>query len=916
VTTPLHGRDAELARLHALVAAAGAGNGGALVLAGAAGLGKSALLDALAAELDGVRVVRATGSEAEGVLPFAALDALLRPLLPLRHLLPEVQVAALDAAFALGPGVPAHAYAVGAATLSLLSAAAEDRPVVCLVDDAQWLDPASLGALAFAARRLGAEPVAIVLAGRTGDGAPLAIPDVDVLELAPLAPAAARALLGARVAPEVADELVAAADGNPLVLRELAARLGRAEFEGRAALVGPLPPHQRAEALFAETIAGLGGRPRAALLVLAAAGDGDVRALEPALGAAGARLEDLETAEAAGLVRLLGGRVEPVHPLVRSVAYHGAAPDERRRAHAAVAGGLPDGDPRRAWHLAAAATRPDEAVAALLDERAAEARRRGGYASAARAQRRAADLSPDPGKRAQRLLDAADDFDIAGAIGEAASVLAEAAELDLDAATAARLRGHRAHLALVQGRPGAARDELVAVGAALEADAPVSSARYRLEAAFASMLLGDGDAWRELSGSALAVVGERDASTRRVAVAMHAAARIATLGDPADPSVADALALVAALLARPEPIGGALEVYGVLALALAWIERFDDADRLLTRLVGDARALHVLIALPYLLTARAVLDFRLGRWSAAAAAAGEAAALAELTGTPSSLAAARAAQAVVGAWRGEEAARALADAALAPAADSAPREAAGAHYALAVAAVLADRPADALERFQAAAAVPTGIAAAGGAPWRPDHVEALIRLGDSGAPAAVEALEAWARASGCASPVAAALRCRALLAPDDGIDAAFAAAHAAAERIPVPLERARTLLAHGERLRRARRRAEARAPLRAAIELFEQLGAGRSAARARKELRATGGMVPDRVRPEHAELTPHELQVALMVAQGRTNREVAGALFVAPKTVEHHLSAIYRKLGIRRRGELAPLFAQELAAAS
>jgi DNA-binding CsgD family transcriptional regulator len=915
VSTPLHGRETELARLRELVAVARAGSGAALVVEGDAGLGKSALLARLRGELDGALVVAAAGSEAESVLPFAGLDALLRPLLPLRRLLPDVQATALEAAFSLGPDAAAHAYAVGAATLSLLAAGAEEQPVVCLVDDAQWLDPPSLAALAFAARRLHTEPVAMVFAARTGDGAQLAIPDVEVLALTPLSRGAARALLGDRVAADVAEEIVAAADGNPLVLRELAARLDRAQLEGRDALVGPLPPHQRAEALFSETIAALDTRACRALVVLAAAGDTDVRLLASALAGAGGRLEDLEAAESAGLLKLLGGRVELAHPLVRSVAYHRAAPDAQRRAHAVVARALAPGDPRRAWHLAAAATRPDEDIAAQLDERAADARRRGGYASAARAQRRAADLTPDDDARARRLLDAADDFDIAGAVEEAVKVVDEAAALDMAAATASRVRGHRAHLRLVQGQPAAARDALVTEASALESAAPVSAARYLLEASLATMLLGDGEGWRELSGRALALVGQRDEPTRRVAVAMHAAARIGSIGDPRDPFLADALAMVEQLHARPEPIGGALEVYGVLAHTLVWIERFDDADRLLTRLIDDARALHVLIALPYLLSVRALLEFRLGHWSASAATAGEAATLAELTRGRSFLAEARAVQAIVEGWRGEQAAcREHAHAALALAAEAGPRLAAGAHYALATAATVANRPDEALEQLRAAVAVHagSGLVAAGSDLWQADLVEALIRMGDAQAAAAAATLEDQARASGCAGPLAAALRCRALLAPDDHIDAAFAAALDAVDRVPLPLERARILLCQGERLRRARRRAEARTPLRAALEIFEQLGAAGLAARARKELRATGGMVPERVRPEHGELTPHELQVALMVAQGRTNREVAGALFLAPKTVEHHLSAIYRKLGVRRRGELAPLFAHEL----
>jgi DNA-binding CsgD family transcriptional regulator len=920
MTRKLVGRDAERERLDALLAAVRAGKGQVLVVSGPPGIGKSALLDELERSAAGLRVLRATGVQAERELAFGALQSLLLDVLDLRDRLPAVQAQALERAFALAAGEAADRFAIAAGVLSLLAAAAGDTGVLCIADDVQWFDEPSLAALAFAARRLRSEGVGVVLAEREAGKPSAALAGLPRLALDPLDEPAARELLraeGPAIPGETAAEIVAGAEGNPLALLELAARLSPHVRMGRAALLGPPPPHADAEQLLGQRVAALAPATRAALLIAAAAERSDTAFLAGALRAAGLALPDLVEAERQGLVRLHADSIALGHPLVRSVAYHAADPGDRRRAHAAVAAALTPGDRRRPWHLAAAALEPDEAVAVALDEGANDARRRGGYASAARALQRAAELTPDGDDRARRLADSAHDFEMAGHAAEAEAMLAAAARSATDPAIAARIRGLQAHQ-LSREHPAEARPLLLAEAEALTAAIPLSAARYLLEAGWAGMLLGDLDGWLEPSRRALELLEGREGSTRRVARAQYAAALItAGRADAAEPLV-DA---VLQSLAPPgplatEPIAGAVEVHASLCESLTWLERWDAAERLSARLVDSAHATGAAGVLPYVLCVRAALDLRLGRWTAAGAALHEAVALADATGQASFLGGAIGLRAVAGALRGESSAPADAHRALELSEHAAPSLAIHGHAALGSLAVARGELAEAVARFTTAGEIDERARFAEPArrTWEPDLIETLIRSGDEAA--AVARLERWERDGarlGRRFVLATAARCRALLAADDELDAAFGVAIAAHDGLPMPYERARTLLAYGERLRRARRRTDARAPLREALELFEALPSDRWARQARRELRATGGMVPAARPHELAELTPHEVQVALMVAEGRTNREVAAALFLSPKTVEHHLSAIYRKLGIARRTELARAFAGELA---
>ncbi len=917
----LIGRAAELSVLRAAVDRAREGAGGVVVVEGPPGQGKSSLLAALAAEATGVHVLPVAGSQSETGLPFAALDALARPLLEHLPALPGPQAAALERALAIRPGGAVERYAVAAATLSLLAAASASEPLLCLVDDVQWLDESSRAALFFAARRLRTEPIALVLAGRGEPAAPDSIGEVARVRLSPLSDADSIALVDAltdhRIAPESAERLARAGAGNPLALRELVRRLPAEVRDGRAAMTGPPPPDASARALLSERAAALPANARRALLITAVAGDSAPHELRRALAGAGLSTHDLLAAESAGMLRLAPDGPVLQHPLVWSVAYHDAAPAARRAAHRAVADAMAPFDHRRPWHLAAAAAEPDETVASALDRIADDAETRSAFASAARARHRAADLSPDPPARCRRLLAAAAAFEVAGAFREAELVLEQAERHADDPRTRARLRGMQAHQRLRSGHPAEARDDLLAAARSSRATDPAPAAGLFLEASFASMLLGDVDGWRSHAESSLACAPDRAGSVRRAALSIHAAALIAAgRADEASAAIHEIEADLDGGPAGAVAVTGAVEAYGLLVHALVWIERFDSAGRLLERLIGDARRAGAAAALPFLLGQRAVFWLRLGRWSEATAALDEAVTLAEDTGQHAYLTGSLGLRALFNALRGDaEEARATADRGLAVGEIAAPRLAIWPRWALGLLALGRGDIAAALTHLQHAARVhdAAGFAEPGSRPWQPDLIEALTRAGQL--EAAERALADWTRQGdehGRVFAQATAARCRGILAGDDEIDAAFTKALQRHAELPMPYDRARTLLAYGQRLRRARRRSDARPPLRDALRVFSDLGAADWAALARSELRACGGAVPVSARPRTAELTAHEMQVALMVAQGGSNREVGASLFLSPKTIEHHLSTIFRKLGIKRRTELARALGADL----
>ncbi|MBB4660714.1 AAA family ATPase [Conexibacter arvalis] len=913
----LYGRSREREQLAELVRGAGAGRSFAVLVEGPAGIGKSVLLaEAVAQAPADASVLRTAGFEAEAGIPYGALSELLAPALHLLDGLPEAQRAALAGALALERALPRDRFAVPAAVLGLLGLAADERPLLVVVDDVHWLDPASREAVLFAAQRIDAEGVGIVLAARDSDGGPVAAPSVERLGLEPLARADALALLrdGAPLADDVAEALLRVSAGNPLALRELPRALSAAQRTGQAPLSGPPASGGRVEAAFERQLAQLPATTRAALCLLAAGAGSPPEAIERALAAVGADGDALAPARAAGLLVERDGGLAFRHPLLTAAAYHAAPSGERRTAHRALAAALGDVQ-HRAWQLSGAAFGPDEEAAAALRAAGEEARERGAHAEAARAFGRAAELSREPTARAALELEAARDHAVAGHGERALELARRAAESD-DAAVRAGAEHLRAHVLMRGGDPleavGALRS--LAARAAARGDR-AASARYLLEASFAHMYRGE---MAELSELAAQARAQAEGVSPELAMAAGVAEGEALIALGRSREGDALLSGAEPLLHEFDPLSDLAELVGMAAMASLWIERFERVERIAGRMIAIAREAGAVGRLPFPLGVRSQLHWRRGRWAAAYADAEEAVRLARETGQTGTLALTLAAltRAEAGIGRLEEARAhgeegvALAEVAAGAATVLHSLAALGfaeltAGRAEAAAAVLAR--ADAIDR-----GLPLGEPAL--TMYAPDLVEALVRAGrrEEAARALARLEEGADRTAGAWSDAVAA-RGRLLLAEEADVERIGAEALLAHGLVEMPFERARTELLLGERLRRARRRAAARERLERALATFDRLGAEPWASRARTELRATGAAAgaPARAVTPVEELTPHELQVALLVAEGRTNREVGAALFLSAKTIEHHLSAIYRKLGLRSRTQLAAMLAGE-----
>jgi DNA-binding CsgD family transcriptional regulator len=896
----LVGRAAELERIDDVLSAARGGRSRALVLRGEAGIGKTALLDWAAGRYPELAVLRAVGVESEAELACAGLHALLRPLLAHLDDLPARQAAALRAALAIDATASTDRFGVYVGTLGLLAAAAERGPLLCLVDDAHWLDSLSAEALVFAARRLDAEPVAMLFAARTGER-PFPAIGLPELAIGPLDDASSAALLardGRRLGDEPGRRLLRLAAGNPLALLELPRRLSDAQLVGAAPLEDPVPVSEVVEAAFRARLERLSGPAQHALL-LAAACDSDV-----ATAAAGDGLvAALEEAERSGLVHLEGDAVRFRHPLVRAATYQRATPAERRSAHAELAAGLAGLPDEQAWQLASAAASPDERVAALLDEAAARAGRRGSMAARARALARAAELTPDPQRRAGRLVDAARAAFEAGHSAVASAAIAEADALADDPVL-------RADVALVRWDVESTSWDRLFPSFVRAAEEVIGSDPHRAARMLSSTtdyLHGCGrtaDA-RAMHERAWALA-ERRPQPGLLGVAVDEAwARLEDLRP--EGAVAAALAALAAGAGSTDP--GDLEELPHGAQVLVFAEH-PAAGPQIDALVDRARVEGAMPVLCAALADRADLELREGRLHAAYATAAEAHAIAETVGGWRALWAGTS-LAEAEAYLGHEAAcREHAAAALDEAAPATRWWRACAHRALGALA-LGLRELEAAEHHLALAGSLIPLRHPGFFHSQPDHAEALLRTGRTR-----EGLELLAdierRAERAALPrtLGAARRCRLLVAGEDEVDGLGRALLDAAPP-PTLFEAARVRLFSGERLRRLGRRVDARAQLAEALDAFEQLGARPWAAQARRELDASGARLRKRAAGEVEALTPQELQIALAVAEGRTNREVGAALFISPKTVELHLSRVYRKLEIRSRGELIRLQAAD-----
>jgi DNA-binding CsgD family transcriptional regulator len=881
----LIGRRAELARISTLLGEIRAGRGAALALHGEPGIGKTALLESAAAQAHGIRVLRATGIESELELAFSGLAELCLPLLGRLDEIPEPQANALRAAFALADGRPGDRFVLALATASLLHAEAHEQPVLALIDDAQWLDRASADALTFMIRRLHGGRIGTLVAARSGE---FDLHGVETIALAGLSEESALTLLADRedLAPEVATRLVALTGGNPLALREIAAGLAAEELSGRSPLQEPPRLGPSLERVFARRLDHLTSEARETLLLASVGAAHPLSAIAGRLSAGG-----LAEAEDRGFIRIVGDSIVFRHPLVRSAVYHSAVPSAQRAAHRTLAGVL-DGE-AGAWHLAAAVVGLDEDAAQALEHAGTEAQNRSGYGPAAAAFRRAAELTGEREARARRLSLAAEAAAEAGLVALASEAIEAAERIGGDPRRQAEL-GYLRGLLLIH----AGEDATAAFASAGRSIAPDDAERgalmlawaseaaiyrrrwsdaHRLAAEASELVEGSGSVaefWSTwMQGVALTMLGRSQKA--------RAALQEAILVFLRNPSYADDPRLLANF-----------------SVALMYRDDFTQGVVAAERAAAAARRQGafptMLFASSFELVARVVL----GEWDRARDEAAELHAIALDIDNRSELDDFVWTQAYVAAARGDADRLASLSSLVDPRRD--PRVAlCGGLLALG-----RDAPGDAIAALSqhVTAGARAGYADPDMSPF--DLAEALIRVGEQDkADALLRAYEPMQRCSWVAAGLA---RCRGL-AGKEGFEALYVQSRAALDAIGFVFEVGRTDLYLGETLRRHRRRGEARAPLARALAAFERLDALPWAERARAGLRAAGAATEVSVRPVHSALSERERQIAVAAAAGKTNREIAGELFLSHRTVELHLAAVFRKLGIRRRTELAPL---------
>ena len=900
----LVGREQERTQLDSLIARARGGESAALLVHGEPGIGKSRLLEHAAVVAADFTVLRARPLEAESELAFAGLSELLRPVLHLLGRIPGPQEAALSGALALGPPVPGDRFAVAAATLSLLAAVGEESAVLVVVDDAHWLDKPSREAVLFAGRRLGSEGVLLLLGMRDREWIPAA--GLGTLELRGLSATDAAALVdrtGTPVDAAVRSRIVTETRGNPLAILEAVAILTDAELLGKTPITRPLAVGASLEQAFAQRLDVLPRDTRDALLIAAASDTGSAGEIVCALARAGLSPDVLEPAERDGVI-IRGERIEFRHPLVRSAAYHLRDPAGRRAAHRALAAAAAGAGERAAWHLAAASAGPDEQVAVLLESSAASAFARRAYAAAASAFQAAALLSPGDDDRVRRMMGAGRAFWFAGERERAAALLESVLDLASEPTARADLQQLRGLAMLLASPVSETHAMLVAEADRVEPHDATRASALRATAALTHYMAGDHADADEIARRALAKAGPGARPTAAMVLALVTAG-----GGQVD----EALALLEPMLKWLEgidPLGELWFVLSATAQSLGWIEQWAHARKMFDRIIGAARTAGAPAVLAFPLALFSEFELRRGKIAAAYAAATESVQLAAETGQAAlssfSLVILGRAEAILG---HDEDCRAHVAAGLGFS------RRIGLNvieiYAAAVLGLLelsrgrADRAAVHLDECaRLEKQYSTGILLPTVTQWAVDLVEAHIRSGAmTDAERSLAMLGDVARRTGLKWANAGAARCRGMLAAEDRYERDFQTALALYGK-EMTFERARTLLALGMRRRRSRRRAEARAALHEALAYFERNGAEPWAGQARAELRATGEMPPRDNAGGLRSLTPQELQVALTVAQGSTNRETAAALFLSPKTVEFHLGNTYRKLGVRSRAEL------------
>jgi DNA-binding CsgD family transcriptional regulator len=898
----LLGRERERGVLGRLLGAARDGDGGALVVHGEPGVGKTALLDCTVEEGQLLTVLRTVGVEGEMELPFAALQQLCSPVLDRSERLPDPQRDALGVAFGLSAGQAPDPFLVGLAALGLLSEAAEERPLLCVVDDAQWLDRASARALAFVARRLLAEKIALVFATRVLGDALAGLPE---LRVEPLGRRDARTLLESVLAApldeRVLDRIVLETSGNPLALLELPRGLTPTELAGGFGLPVAVPLSASIEESFTRRLAGLPGDARRLLLIAAADPTGDLAVVWRAARQLRIPESIAETVEAEGLLEL-GGRVVFRHPLVRSAVYRAAGLKERHVVHRALAQATdPEIDPdRRTWHLAQAASVPDEELAAELERSAGRVEARGGVSAVAAFFERAAALTPDPARRAQRQLLAAAAKRDGGDLDAALMLLLTVEAGEIDELERARAELLRAQIAQQQRR-------------AEEAGSLFMSAASRFEPLAPELAR---ETYLEVLGGTLA----RDIDVPGGAAAVAAAARSAP-GAGAEPRPGDLLLDALSIRLTDGYAAAAPALARALELAIhvsreetgrpLSLSRVRDVDMVALEM-WDAEASHVFAArevqiardtgavghLQLVLSFLARSHMLAGELSTAELLLDESRVIAESIGSPALVNA----PIILAVLRGDEAkASELIEAS---SQEAASRRWRSSNYARSVLY-------NSLGRHDAAfdaawEALQSDDPIAYGTLLVPELAEAASRTHDRGA---LEYASQWLSQrtrvlhSGWASGIHA--RVRALLNDGEIADRSYREAIGHLSGTRVRFELARTHLLYGEWLRRERRRVDARVQLRSALEQFTSMGANAFAHRTERELLATGERARKRTVDTLDQLTPQETQIARLAANGHTNREIAAQLFISPSTVEYHLRKVFRKLDVKSRTQLA-----------
>jgi DNA-binding CsgD family transcriptional regulator len=901
----LLGRQDERAVLERLLETARDGRGAVLVVHGDPGVGKTALLEYVVEVGQDFRVVRAAGVEGEMELDYAALQQLCSPILEFIERLPDPQRDALGVAFGLSAGQAPNPFLVGLAVLGLLSEAAEQQPLLCVVDDAQWLDGASARALAFVARRLLAERIALAFAARGVDSGLARFPQ---LRVRPLGRRDARALLEsalpARLDESVLERIIAETGGNPLALLELPRGLTPGQLAGGFGLPAARPLSTGIEQSFTRRLARLPRDSRRLLLLAAAEPVGDPALLWRAAQGLGIPDAAAHALESEGLLAL-DGAVVLRHPLVRSAVYGAAEPNERREAHRALADATdPRIDPdRRAWHRAQAASVPDEEVATELERSAARAQARGGFAAAAAFLARAAALTPAPVRRAQRALVAAETKFRAGALDDALGLLSSADIGALDKLDCARVELLRAQIAFVSTHGSDAPAMLLEAARRLTPLSPTLAYETYLEALSAALFAGR-----------LAAPG---ASALDVALAVKAAPRPLVLTGPE--LLLDGLATffsdgyeaavpVLRLAQKAFDVSG-LPVSEQLRwkwlAAVSSVHLWDDArwEAISERHVQIARETGALGELPLALSQRVYTHLFAGELATAASLVDEIRAATEATGSSLTPYGAVGLAALRG--REPEAISLLGESR----ADATRRgEGIGLSVLDWAQAVLYNG----LGRYDEARVAALRVFEyphdlGGPLNWGiVELIEAAVRAGTPElAVSARSRLAEMARVSGTDWALGVEARSEALMVEDQRAEELYVEAIDRLGRSRIAFELARAHLLYGEWLRRRRRRIDGRTQLRTAYELFSDFGTEAFAERARIELEATGEHARRRTIDTLGQLTPQEAQIARLVAQGNTNREIAAQLFISPSTVEYHLRKTFRKLGVKSRAQLA-----------